>query len=205
MTKQTLSTAAASIAVLLTITFSAQASPIGMIVVTPTFDLSNQTQFPDTSDYESVPTDGTAAPYDLTIGAFNFNIPAGDTVYGATIFGTFGDVNYTSSALADLYVLGGTIKVGGCDLNPDSSYPFCATNQDPGALVSWSYTFSSSDLANLATDFAHGSIDFTAVQNSAGVTVIGTPTLDISTVPEPASIFAAAAGLLAFAAFRRRS
>lgn len=202
MTK--LSSAAAWIAVFLGITFSAQAGPIGQIVVNPIFDLSNQTQLPDTSDYESIPTDGTAAPYALTIGAFNFTIPAGDTVYSATVFGTFGDVNYTSSALADLYVLNGTIKVGGCDLNQDGSYPLCATNQDPSALVSWSYTFSSADLASLATDFAHGSIDFTGVQNSAGVTVIGTPTLDISTVPEPASIFAAAAGLLAFAAFRRR-
>jgi hypothetical protein len=204
MTKQTLSAAAGAIAVLFGVTFPAQAGPIGLIAVTPTFDLSNQTQLPDTSDYESVPTDGTAAPYDLTIGAFNFIIPAGDTVYGATISGTFGDANYTSSALADLYLLNGTIKIGGCDLNQDGSYPLCATNQDPGALVTWSYTFSSSDLANLATDFAHGSIDFTAVQNSAGATVIGTPTLDISTVPEPASIFGAAAGLLAFAAFRRR-
>ncbi len=49
-----------------------------------------------------------------------------------------------------------------------------------------------------------GSLDFTAVQNSFGAVVVGTPILDIQTVPEPSSVFTLAGGLLAFAVLRRR-
>lgn len=171
------------------------------ITVQPTFDISNQAASPDTTDYEGNFFDGTEAPYDLTIGNFSFSIPTGDTVIGGTISGTFGDENYSTSALADLYVLDGTIEVGECDSYTDP----CAAGTEDGSLVPWTYTFDDTDLSNLASDFSSGSLDFTAVQNSFGTTVVGTPTLDLQVAtPEPASIFTLAGGLLAFAAWRRR-
>lgn len=168
------------------------------IIVTPTFDASNQAASPDTSDYEGNFFDGSSAPYDITIGTFNFTIPAGDQVVGATIFGTFGDVNLSTTALADLFVNG--INVGGCD---DPADP-CAAGTIDGSLVPWSHTFSGTELSELASGFAIGTLDFTAVQNSFGVLAVGTPTLDIQAVPEPSSIFALTGGLLALAAWRRR-
>lgn len=175
------------------------------IVVQPTFDASNQAAPPDTTDYEGNFFDGTAAPYDITIGAFNFAIPAGNFVTSATLSGTFGDVNYPTTALADLFVDNGTINVGGCDLNPDGSYPACAAGTVDGSLVSWSHTFTSAELGLLASDFTAGSLDFTAVQNSFGALVVGSPTLTLQTAtPEPSSAFALASGLLALAALRRR-
>jgi hypothetical protein len=170
------------------------------IIVAPTFDPSNQVAPPDTTDYEGSFFDGTAAPYDINIGTFNFSIPVGNRVVGATISGTFGDVNIPTSAVADLFVDAGNINVGGCDSTSDP----CFAGTSDGSLVSWSHTFSGAELSELASDFASGSLDFTAVQNSFGVLVVGTPSLDIQTVPEPSSIFILTGGLLAFAALRRR-
>lgn len=174
------------------------------VPTTVTFDASDQTT--DGTDYEGEFFDGSAAPYDITIGAFDFTIPTGDVVTGATISGTFGDVNYSSSALADLFVDDGNIQVAGCDLNSDGSYPACFTGTVDGSLVSWSYTFTGAQLSELASDFAAGSIDFTAVQNSFGSLVVGDPTLQIQVAqtPEPSSLFTLAGGLLAIIAWRRR-
>ena len=204
MLKSTALAAISFTTLILTLSASAQA---GVIAVSPTFGASNQTAPPDTTDYEGIFYDGvtTFPPSSISIGTFNFTIPTGEIVLGATISGTFGDVNVPVTALTDLFVDGGTIEVGECDLNPDSSYPPCAAGTADGSLVPWSYTFSSTDLANLGTDFSGGSIDFTAVQNSPfGAVVVGDPTLDLQVSPEPASIFTLAGGLLAFAALRRR-
>lgn len=184
---------------------SAQA---GDIIVNPTFDASNQAAPPDTTDYEGVFYDGvtTFPPSSISIGTFDFTIPTGEDVTGATISGTFGDVNIPVTALTNLFVDGGTIEVGECDIELDGvTYPPCAAGTLDGSLVPWSYTFSSTDLANLGADFSAGSLDFTAVQNSPfGAVVVGDATLDIQVTPEPASIFTLAGGLLAFAALRRR-
>lgn len=205
MTKQTIATAIISLAVSLGTTVTAQAANI---VLNPTFDASNQTSPPDTTDYEGIFYDGstTFPPASTTIGSFNFTpIPAGATVLGATISGTFGDVNFPVTALTDLFVLGGGIEVGACDLNPDSSFPACEAGTDDGSLVSWSHTFNSTELGELATDLASGSIDFTAVQNMPfGAIVVGSPTLDIQVTPEPSTLITLAGGLVALAAFRRR-
>lgn len=176
------------------------------IIVGPSFDSSNQAMPPDTTDYEGQFFDGTAAPYAINIGTFLFTIPTGYVVTGATISGTFGDVNYSTTALADLFVDNGTIKVGGCDLKANGSYPACFTGTLNGSLVSWSHSFTASQLGDLAADFASGSLDFTATQNSLGALVVGTPTLDIQAfpTPEPSYIFTLAGGLLALAAWRRR-
>jgi hypothetical protein len=166
------------------------------IIVTPTFDASNTS--PDTTDYEGPFFDGSASPYDLTIGTFHFSIPTGAEVTGGTISGTFGDANSNpGTALVDLFVLGGTIEVGECDSDGDP----CAAGTLDGSLVPWSYTF---DAAQLGDFVSSGSLDFTAIQTGFGVTVVGTPTLDIQVTPEPASSFTLAGGLLAIAALRRR-
>ncbi len=159
-----------------------------------TFDPSNQAAPPDTTDYEGNFFDGTAAPYDVTIGTFNFTLPAGDYIVGATISGTFGDQNIPVTALTDLFIDG--IKVAGCDSFTDP----CAAGTIDGSLVPWSYTFTTAQLG----DFAGGSLNFTAVQNSFGSIIVGAPVLDIQAVPEPSSIFTLAGALVAFAAWRRR-
>jgi hypothetical protein len=168
------------------------------IIVAPTFDASNQASAPDTTDYEGNFYDfsSTFPPVPINIGTFDFTIPAGDQIVGATISGTFGDVNFGTTALTDLFVDGGTIEVASCGSFTDP----CAAGTIDGSLVQWSYTFTSAQLASLTG----GSLDFTAVQDSFGAIVVGTPTLDIQTVPEPSSIFTLAGGMLAFVALRRR-
>jgi hypothetical protein len=170
------------------------------IIVTPTFDISNQAASPDTTDYEGSFFDGSAGPYDLTIGKFTFSIPTGDNVIGGTISGTFGDQNIPVSSLADLFVDG--IEVGECD----SDTAPCAAGALNGLPVAWSYTFDAADLNNLDSALSSGSLDFTAVQNGFGSLFVGTPSLDlqVAPVPEPASIFTLAGGILAIAAWRRR-
>jgi hypothetical protein len=167
------------------------------IIVTPTFDPSNQAAPPDTTDYEGNFYDFsvTFPSNPITIGTFTFSIPKGDVITGATISGTFGDQNIPVTALTDLFV-DGTIKVGGCDSNSDP----CAAGTIDGSLVPWSHPFTATELGALTG----GSLAFTAVQNSFGAVIVGTPTLDIQVVPEPSSIFTLAGGLLAFAAWRRR-
>jgi hypothetical protein len=179
------------------------------LIVQPTFSASNTTPLPDTSDYEGVFYDffSTFPPNPITIGTFSFVIPRGYDVTGGTISGTFGDVNEPTTALTDLYVLNGSIEVGECDTSGGGTiYPPCATGTVNGSLVPWSYTFDSIDLNHLVSDFSSGSLDFTAVQNGFGQVVVGTPNLDLqlAQVPEPASIFSLAGGLLAIAALRRR-
>jgi PEP-CTERM motif len=171
------------------------------IIVTPTFNSSNQALSdvpPDTTDYERPFNDGANAITPLTIGTFDFTIPTGGTVGGATVSGTFGDENYSASALVDLYVDG--IEVAQCD---SLSSP-CFTGTVDGSLVAWSYTFSPTQLTELSSDFAAGSLDFTAIQKSFGSVVVGSPTLDLQVVPEPSSLYTLAGGLLAFIAWRRR-
>ena len=173
------------------------------IVVTPNFSSSNQA--PDTTDYEGNFYDfsSTFPPNPISIGTFTFTIPSGEKVIGATISGTFGDQNAEpSTALTDLYVLNNTFQVGACDFY---SSP-CATGTLDGSLVPWSHTFDGGELLKLTPDFAAGYLDFTAVQNSFGVIIVGTPSLDIQVAktPEPSYVLALAGGLLAMAGWRRR-
>ena len=198
MTRNTLLTCVLASALGLGLTASAKAGTVG-IVVAPTFDPSNQAALPDTTDYEGNFYDlsSTFPPDPITIGTFAFSIPQGDLITGATISGTFGDQNIPVTALTDLFVAG-TLEVGGCD---STSAP-CASGTINGSLVPWSFSFTTAELS----DLAGGSLVFTAVQNSFGAVVVGTPTLNIQVqTPEPSSIFTLAGGLLAFAAWRRRT
>jgi hypothetical protein len=189
----------------LAVGFSVQAK--GDIVVAPTFDASNQSS--DPTDYEGIFYDfsSTFPPPSIPIGTFNFTVPTGEEVTGATISGTFGDENIGVTALTDLFVLDGSIEVGECDTTGGGTiFPACAAGTIDGSLVPWSYTFNATDLSNLGADFSAGSLDFTAVQNGFGAVIVGTPSLDlqVSPTPEPASILTLAGGLLAIAALRRR-
>jgi hypothetical protein len=160
------------------------------------FDGSNQTT--DGTDYEGPFSDGAQAVTFLTIGTFDFTIPTGDTVTGLTISGTFGDVNFSTTALTDLFVDG--IKVAECDSFSDP----CFAGTVDGSLVPWSYTFTAANLSTLAPELASGSLDFTAVQKSFGSVIVGAPMLDIQVTPEPSTIFTLAGGLLAMLVARRR-
>lgn len=202
MHRQTIATILFSTVAGLVMSSSARAD----LLVNPTFSSSNLTAAPDTTDYEGNFYDGstTFPPSSISIGTFSFTIPTGTQVIGATISGTFGDVNIPVTALTDLYVDNGNIEVAECDQS-GGNYPPCAVGTSNGLPATWTYTFTSADLTNLASELSGGSIDFTAVQNSPfGTVVVGDPVLDIQLTPEPASIFTFAGGLLAFAALRRR-
>jgi hypothetical protein len=168
------------------------------LIVVPTFDPSNQAAPPDATDYEGNYYDlsSTFPPNPITIGTFTFTVPTGQVITGATISGTFGDQNIPVTALADLFVDGGTIEVGNCDSTSDP----CFSGTIGGSPVPWSHPFTAAELG----DLTGGTLDLIAVQNSFGAVFVGAPTLDIQTTPEPASIFTLAGGLLALAAWRRR-
>lgn len=173
-----------------------------LVELTPTFSASNQAAPPDTTDYEGIFYDfsSTFPPSSIPIGTFSFTaIPPGDHIASATISGTFGDVNYGTTALTDLYA--GGIEVAECDA-PGGVYPDCAVGTVDGSLVPWSYTFTDGSLTALAAELAAG-LDFTAVQNGFGSVVVGTPTLSLVLTPEPGSIVLLASAL-ALAAFRIR-
>ena len=193
MTRNILLTFTLATALGLGLTASAKAD----IIVAPVFDPSNQAAPPDTTDYEGNFYDfsSTFPPNPITIGTFTFSIPTGEVITGATISGTFGDPNLGFTSLTDLFVDGGTIEVGNCDSTSDP----CAIGGSP---VPWSHSFTTAELGDLAAGF----FDFTAVQNSFGEVIVGSPSLDIQVAqtPEPSSIFTMAGGLLAFAAWRRR-
>ncbi|MBV9745527.1 MAG: PEP-CTERM sorting domain-containing protein [Acidobacteriia bacterium] len=137
-------------------------------------------------------------PLPLTnVGTFHFTIPSGENVLGADISGTFGNPDYSSNtALSDYFVDGQLIEVASCE-DPGAD---CAQGMTP---TPWSYTFSNGDLANLASAFASGSLDFNVIQKFPFVVDAGITTLDIQVTPEPSLFFLIAGGLAGVAALRR--
>lgn len=139
-----------------------------------------------------------------TLGVFTFTIPAGETVGGGTISGTFGNTDVPGltnvTALSDYFVANDAIKVAGCDSFTDP----CIAGTADGAPDPWSYTFTQNDLTTLAPYFTAGSLDFSVTQNSFGAIQTGPITLDLQVTPEPASFFFTCALCLAGIALRRR-
>jgi hypothetical protein len=152
-------------------------------------------------------SDGTftfITPATSTLGDFTFTIPAGWTVVGATISGTFGNTDFpgvtNTTALSDYFVANGAIQVAGCD---DFANP-CTAGTVSGAPDPWSYTFTQNDLSTLAPYFSAGSLDFSVTQSFVGAVNTGLTTLDVQITPEPASYVFTCALCLAGIALRRR-
>jgi hypothetical protein len=136
----------------------------------------------------AIPTyDGTTTfgpfPSTISIGNFGFAIPVGQKVTGGTITGTFGNNDVagttTVSAPADLFIAGGAIEVATCD----DSLSYAAACDTGSSPTPWSYTLTHSNIASLATYFASGSIDLSAVQNGVFTVNTGAVTLDLTTAP----------------------
>ncbi len=150
-----------------------------------------------------------------TIGTFTFAIPAGDSVTGITISGTFGNGDSPTTALSNYYLGDGTdgetaIEVANCDDVSDNCY------SDQNGPTTWTYTATSSDLAAVVAGLSSGSLDFTyqwvtnseltndAVPGIDQYVYAGEPTIDIQyAAPEPATLLFCFGGLAGIAALRR--
>ena len=105
------------------------------------------------------------------------------------------------TALADLFVLNGSIEVGACD----DDTPPCAAGTVDGSLVPWSYTFAAAELSSLVRISRRlPRLHRRSEQLRRRHRWHPTLDLEVAPTPEPASIFTLAGGLLAFAALRRR-
>ncbi|HUB80078.1 MAG TPA: PEP-CTERM sorting domain-containing protein [Bryobacteraceae bacterium] len=151
--------------------------------------------------------DGNASfgpfPASIAIGNFTFAPPTGDTVIGGTVSGTFGNTDIPgttdTSAPADLFIDNGLIEIAGCD---DALSFTAACDAGPGPSP-FSYSLTPADVSNLAGEIASGSIDLSAVQNSVFAVNLGALTLDLTVVPEPASIALFASMVAGLALLRR--
>ncbi len=154
-------------------------------------------------DFNVGPPDYPLPP--VTIGNFTFTIPTGETVIGGTITGTFGNNDISAiTAASDYFIDNGNIKVAACD-DASTFNDVCDSFSANTSLTptSWSYTLTSNDLSNLATELQNGSIDFSVVQNFAVAVETGTTTLDLVVTPEPSMIFLLYGGLAGIVLLRR--
>ena len=136
-------------------------------------------QSTDGTTYYNAPYGGTLPAAPVSVGAFDFTVPNGSVVSGATISGDFGSNALGSgTAAVDLFV--NSVEVARCD-----SVCEAATQSND---VAWSFTFSASQLGA----FADGSVVLSAVQQeSDGAQIVLDPTsvsLTLSAVPEPAGL-----------------
>jgi PEP-CTERM motif len=195
MTRQTISAALLSIAAAFCITAPAHAD----IIVT--IDEYNGNFYDFQNFFPSNP---------INIGAFTFDIPAGVTIYGGTVSSTFGNNDvFPDTALSDYYVdtnAAGTsadntnVEVAECD-NPAA---LCYNSQDNP--TPWSYSFTAQDLDTISSALVAGQEDtlyFYADQNSPYTLQTGVITLDLSTTPEPSTVFIMCGGLAGIALLRR--
>jgi hypothetical protein len=153
--------------------------------------------------------DGTATfgpfPSSISIGDFAFTIPTNQIVVGGTVSGTFGNDDVpgttTDSAPTDLFADSGAIEVAECD----DSLSYTAACDSGSTPTPFSYTFTSSDLSTLSTDFASGSLDLSAIQNGPFAVNAGSLTLDLATAttPEPNGLWLSGAGPMCFLLLRR--
>ena len=154
-------------------------------------------EFNGAPSFDFNPADYPLAP--VSIGNFSFTIPTGLGVVGGSISGTFGNTDVSpDTAASDYFIDNGAIKVAACD--DALTGAACDTSGTPTA---WSYSFTSSDLSNLATELSAGSVDFTVVQNFAAAVATGTTTLDLQLSPEPASVLMFCGGLAGIVLLRR--
>jgi hypothetical protein len=169
---------------------------------------------PDGYDYVTTLPPNT---YQL-IGTFSFSLPAGFSVGGITISGSFGNGDVPNTALSDYYLgFGGSeeaVEVASCD----STAANCYSGQN--GPYNWTATLTSAQVAALAPALAAGSVDFTYTWDSnppaqpipdplsstgydPQYVYVGAATLDITPTPEPATVLFCFSGLAGLAAFRR--
>jgi hypothetical protein len=156
------------------------------------------------------------APGSTTIGTFNFTIPAGASVAGITISGSFGNDDGTTTALSDYYLgFAGdeeAVEVAACDNILADCY---SATEGP---TTWTATLTQAEISVLATALANGSIDFGYTWDSdtppfqdffsptgydAQYVYAGAATLDITPTPEPETGLLWLTGLIGLAAFWR--
>ncbi|HTW66733.1 MAG TPA: hypothetical protein VME17_19070 [Bryobacteraceae bacterium] len=145
-----------------------------------------------------------------TIGTFTFTIPVGEDVTGITISGTFGNGDSPTTALSDYYlgIPGGDeteVPVAFCD-DPTAN---CASG---ASATDWSATLTPTQILDLSSALAAGSIDFTYTWDTPTFEIpfvdqfvyAGPTTLDITTTPEPNTILFCLSGLAGIVVLRRR-
>ena len=132
----------------------------------------------------------------MAVGGFDFTVPSGFKVSGATISGNVG-----SNALGSGYRPRSSLFVNSVEVASCDSVCEAATQSSD---VAWSFTFATSQLAA----FADGSVVLSAVQQD-GSQIVLDPTsvsLTLSAVPEPAGLPALLLGLpLVALGLRRRA
>ncbi len=154
-----------------------------------------------------------------TIGTYTFTIPAGDTITGITISGSFGNGDSATTALSDYYLGDAAdgetaVEVAACDNVSDNCY---SGQEGP---YSWTATLTDAEIADLSTGLADGSLDFTytwgtspAIEDFFSPTgyddqyvYAGPATIDISyttPTPEPATFLFCLTGIAGMIGLRR--
>jgi hypothetical protein len=97
------------------------------------------------------------------------------------------------------------VEVATCDDPTDDCF------SDGNGPTAWSYTFTGTDLNNVATALGNGSLDFTYTMDTPPFTssgldwtvYAGAATIDIQTIPEPTTLLFCLGGIAGIAAFRR--
>lgn len=135
---------------------------------------------------------GTGANITENMGTFNFTIPLGETTISASVSGTFGNSQTTSTSVHSVFADG--ILVASC---PDR-LAFCWTT----GPVAWSHNFTGAELAI----FADGMVVMTSTQTDCCVVREGAMSLRglTAAVPEPSTYALMLAGIAAVGMFARR-
>ena len=133
----------------------------------------------------------------VLIGNFSFSIPTNQKLIGATVFGTFGNLDSENTTALSTYAVNG-ITVANCASTNDP----CFSNDISLTPVAWTYKFTTAQLASLTGN----TVNFSVIQNGAFSVQTGITELDLTTAstPEPGTlVLFGTAGLSLLAAFRR--
>ncbi|WP_374591010.1 FxDxF family PEP-CTERM protein [Aquabacterium sp.] len=133
-----------------------------------------------------------------TVGSFNFTLPQGESIVGATLSGLWGNSGQYTTAAQIIYADGN--QVASCAYG-DTCWAAKSGAEDLNRV--WSYTFTAGQLGNLAD----GKLDLTDKQIACCQIRLGITTLTIETapaVPEPSTYALTLAGLAVVGWMARR-